>query len=85
MSEQPIQMTETQLRRVMKETVQETLTRIGVDASDPHEMQKDFVHLRDMRVAYNSIRKKGLTTIVGIAFAGICAAVWLGFQQMLGK
>ena len=83
--QRPIQLTHEQLRSVVKDTVSETLVRMGIDAEDPIEMQKDFSHLRQWRTATDSARTKGVVALVGILVTGICAAVWMGLQQMLEK
>lgn len=80
---QPIVLTEIQLKKLVTEGVDDALTRLGVDAGNPIEMQKDFQHLREWREATHAIQKKGLLTIVAILVTGACAALWLGLKGML--
>ena len=68
---------------VVKATVRETLTSMGIDAADPIEMQRDFQALRDWRRASNAIRTKGLMTLVAILTAGIIGAIWVGIRYAL--
>jgi len=79
----------TEMRAVVKETVQETLTQLGVDTNDPIEMQRDFQHLRDWRMAQETIRRKGYLTMVTILVTGFLGLVWVGFKdvilQLVGK
>lgn len=77
MGSDKIEMSERQLRSLVKEAVHETLTTMGVDATQPIEMQKDFQHLREWRVTTEGVKKKGILTVTGIVVAGFCAAVWL--------
>ena len=42
-------MTHDELRALVAGTVRETLVQLGVDPSDPLEMQRDFQHLRQWR------------------------------------
>ena len=84
MPEEPkIELTQAQLKRLVRETVDETLTRIGVDIDNPLEMQADFHHIREWRQTYVAVRKKGLVTIIGILAAGTCATLWLGFKEFI--
>lgn len=78
-----ITLTESQLRELVSEGVEEALTRMGMDAKNPLEMQKDFQHLREFRQATHAIQKRGLLVIVSILVSGICAAAWLGFKGMI--
>jgi len=83
MAEQVVQLTEAQLRSIIKESVQEALVTIGIQADDPIEMQKDFQHLREWRMTTDSVKRKSVGTIVGILVAGGCAALWMGFKDSI--
>ena len=73
------------LRLIVKETVQETLTRIGIEHDDPVEMQRDFTHLRDWRKAVDKARSTSMITAIGILVSGMLGALWLGIQMMVNK
>lgn len=49
------------------------------------EFKKDLMHLRKWRKAVDGVQNKGMLTIVGVVFSGLCAAVWLGFQALIGR
>ncbi len=78
-----ISLTRGELKDLMEEAVDNALTKMGIDVTDPIEMQRDFQHLRDWRVAVNSARTKGFLTIVGLLAAGVAAAVWIGFKTLV--
>lgn len=78
-----IQLTESQLKDLIVESVSDALTTIGVDTKQPLEMQKDFQHLREWRRATSEIQKKSLLVVVGLLVSGMCAATWLGLKAML--
>ena len=80
---QPVVLTREELRQVVKESVHETLTTIGVDPSNPIEMQKDFQHLREWRESMKTIKNRSMLTIVGVVTTGIIAALWIGFKDFL--
>jgi len=49
------------------------------------EFKKDLMHLRRWRQAMDGMQNKGMLTVVGVVFTGLCAAVWLGVQSALGR
>lgn len=85
MPDNVIQLTDGQLKMVVKDTVTETLTMLGMEADDPLEMQRDFQHLRGSRMAVAAVRKKSIVTLVGIVLAGACATLWMGLKGSLGQ
>lgn len=80
-----IQLTEIQLKDVVKDGVMEALMMLGIEADDPLEMQRDFQHLREWRLAVAAMRKRGLLTLVGIIVAGTCGALWIGLKGSIGS
>lgn len=76
-------LTRGEIDQVVRKTVKETLLSLGIDAADPIEMQRDFQMLRDWRRASNSVRSKGLLTLIGIITAGVLGAVWIGVKSAL--
>lgn len=70
-------------RIVIKETVHETLHELGIDADTPHEMQKDFQHLRDARTTMEQVKSKSIMTLIGFVVTGFVAAVWMGVRTFL--
>jgi hypothetical protein len=73
------------LRKLLRETVAETLTSIGISTTDPIEMQKDFQHLREWRVSMENVQRKGILTAVGVVSTGLLAALWLGIKELINK
>lgn len=84
MNDRKIQeLTESELKNIIKEGVNQSFMKLGVDSKDPLEMQKDFQHLREWREATHEIQKKGVLTIVAIIIAGGVATLWMGIKHML--
>ncbi len=76
-------MTEQEIKRIVAESVRETLIELGIAHDDPLEMQRDFQHLREWRLATAMIRRKGILAVLGLVIAGAAAALWLGLKQMI--
>lgn len=76
-----VTMTQQELKELVSEAVTETLTKLGVDVTNPVEMQRDFQHLREWRNTTSSLKRHGLITLIGIFVAGAVAAMWLGFTS----
>lgn len=76
-----VTLTESQLRTLIEQTIVQTLTTIGVDSSDPYKMQKDFIHLREMRESGEAMKKKTQLTLLGIFIAGAISAIVVGVKE----
>lgn len=76
-------LTQAEAQELIRATVRETFLMLGVKVDDPIEVQKDFQHLRDWRCTTDSIKSKGMLTLVGLAASGLAAALWLGFKELL--
>ena len=63
----------------------EVLTRIGVDAEDPIEMQKDFQHIRTWRLATEKARDRTMLAVLGIIVTGTLAALWVGIKDIIHR
>jgi hypothetical protein len=73
-------MTEHELKKIVAEAVSETLLQLGIDATDPVEMQKDMAHLRAWRESVATVKQQSLVTAVGILVAGALGLLWLAFK-----
>ncbi len=71
------------VRETVRQTVNETFIRLGVEVDDPIEMQKDFLHLRDWRVTTDSVKSKTIMTMLGLIVTGGIAAFVIGFKAWM--
>lgn len=78
-------LTPDEARALIREAVRETFLMLGVKVDDPIEVQKDFQHLREWRSTTDSIKSKGMLTLVGIAVSGLAAALWMGMRELFSK
>lgn len=76
-------LTPEEARALIREAVRETFLMLGVKVDDPIEVQKDFQHLREWRQTTESIKSKSILTVLGVMVTGACAALVVGFKDML--
>lgn len=81
MANRKIELTDNELREMIRVTVHDTLTHIGVQHSEPLEMQKDFQHLRDWRESTEGVKRKGMMTLVAIFVTSAVAIFVLGIKE----
>lgn len=70
-------MTENEMKKLVAETVAETLLKLGIDTDDPLELQKDMQHLRAWRESMATVRRQSLITAIGILTAGVLGLIWM--------
>lgn len=75
-------LTSDELKEHTRHTVHETLSALGIDVSNPAEVQRDFMFIRDWRKTTESLKSSGILTVFGIIVAGIVAAFWIGFKSL---
>jgi hypothetical protein len=73
-------MTENEIKRIVEETVEATLLRLGVDLDDPIEVQRDMSFLRDWRTSTAAVKRHGIFTAIGILVAAGLGLVWLAIR-----
>jgi hypothetical protein len=70
-----------EVQTLVGEAVKQTLIQLGVDASHPLEMQRDFQHLRQWRTAQAELKAKSMLALVGIVLSGTIALIMLGVRE----
>lgn len=73
-------MTEAEVKRIVAETVEQTLLALGVDTDDPVELQKDMAHLRTWRESMETVRKQTLLTAIGVITLGVLGLIWMAIK-----
>lgn len=79
----PVTMSERELDELVDRAISRTLERIGIDTSDPFELQADARFIRKLRRTHERVGNKIIVTIVGVTVAGILAAVCTGIVTMI--
>ena len=78
-------MEEDPVRRLVKETVSETLLQLGFDMKDPKALQADMAHLRFWRETATSLTEKSIFGAIGFIIVTSLGVLWLGLQTLLGR
>lgn len=65
--------------------VRATLIEMGMDLSDPAEMQRDFVYLRRQRITTERIGIGMRLTLIGTLLSGGMAMLWLGAKAAFNQ
>lgn len=74
-------MTEAEIKKIVSETVNDTLMKLGIDAADPIELQADMQHLRAWRESIKTVKRQSLMTAVGILTTGILGLIYMAFGR----
>lgn len=73
-------MTEAELNKIVSQAVAETLLKLGIDTSDPVELQKDMAHLRAWRESVQTVKRQSLITAIGILTVGVLGLIWAALK-----
>ena len=73
-------MTDDEVRRIVKDTVLETLKAIAIDVEDPFEVQKDMAFVRTWRTAAESMTRGGFLVAGAAIVAGILGLIWAAWK-----
>jgi hypothetical protein len=68
-------------RETARETVRETLQGLGVDMSQPLEVQHDFAFVREFRTTWASVRRRVILVAVGVLASGGAGALMIGLKS----
>ena len=79
----PVILTKDEIRSLVRETVEETLTKFGVDTSDPIQLQRDSQFVRDLRKASESAKGKAIMAIVTLLVTTLLGALVIGVKAVL--
>lgn len=78
----PNTLTIEEIRTVVKETVQETLTGLGIDTDNPQEMQANFIYLGKSRKGSEEIARWAKRSAIGVAVSATIWAIWTGIKTL---
>lgn len=70
-------------REMVEATVDEVLTRVGIDPADPKAAQADMTFLRDLRLAHDSVKRTGVAVALGVVVTATLGLIWLGLKEKI--
>ena len=73
-------MSDEETREIIKQTVHETLSSLGLDIENPQEMRRDMAALRDFRKAREKGKTAAIWALVTVVVSGIATAIWQSLQ-----
>lgn len=74
-----------QIQDVVRTAVEQTLITMGMDASDPLQLQADMAFIRELRETSEKVKSRGLFVLVGLLVTAFCSAIWLGIKAALNS
>lgn len=79
----PEYLTKDDAEELISRTVKKTLTTMGVDTSNPLEMQRDFQALRDWRTAMTTTKRWVAFTVITLSVTGLVSALIVGIKYAI--
>ena len=74
---------EAYLKHIVRESVQETLMRIGFTTEKPHELQADMLYLRRSRRGSDEVAKWVRRKVLTTAVSGLLYTLYAGLRITL--
>src|SRR5262249_15053687 len=74
---------EDHLRRLIRDTVHETLASLGIDIHEQGKIQADMLYLRRVREGGEEMARKARTTAIGVLVSTALYLLWAGVQRWL--
>jgi hypothetical protein len=71
-----------EIKSIVAESVKQTLIQLGLDTSDPIQIQKDMAFARDLRKNTEAIKRGGFITICGTIIAGMLGLIWTALKSV---
>lgn len=71
------------IRKIVEQTVEQTLKNVGFTTDRPHDIQADQIYLRKARQGSDEIAKWAKRSMLAIALSSGAFALWEGFKQLV--
>jgi hypothetical protein len=71
------------IREAVRDGIEETLTKYGIDTSSPSSMQADMIYLRKSRTGSDEVAKWIKRSIITVAISGMLLALWQGIKTLI--
>ena len=80
-----VELTRDDIHLIVREAVDETLIKIGMEPSQIGDMQRDFIFLRTLRSTHEQVKNKAILILVGTIITATTGMIVMGFRAMMGK
>lgn len=74
-----------EIRMIVKEAVHETLSGLGVSASEPLEVQADFIYIRKMRKGSEFMARRVKGSVIAVVVPSFLYLLWEAVKTSLSK
>lgn len=74
-------MKDSEIHAIVKATVAETLIGLGLTAGDPVELQKDFIHLRNLRQGCEATRRNIIKAVITVTIPAALYIIWVAVKS----
>lgn len=71
------------LKNIIQTTVDDTLTKMGMDITDPLKMQVHFQKLETWTKLVEALERKGWTVFIGFLITVALALMWTGLKNIV--
>ena len=83
--EEVIEAFQKQIPKIVEDSVKQTLLQLGLDTSHPIEIQADMKHLRDWRLAVETVRGKSFWAVLSCLGLGAAGLLLLGINEWIHR
>jgi len=76
------------IEEIVEAAVKATLLSLNIDTSTPEkviEFRNTMTDVSEWRRSMRTIKQAGLTAAIGTVATGMLAALWIGFQALIGR
>jgi hypothetical protein len=74
-----------EIKQIVHASVLETLAHLGVTTDDPHAVQRDMIHLRQLRLGREESSKWIKRTAIGVFVTGVLYMLWTDLLYQFSK
>lgn len=78
-----VTLTRKELQGLISESVHETLQGLGIEPDSVHDMQRDFIFLRELRMTHDKVKSRGLIALVTIMIGGFVTLLVMGLRSWI--
>ena len=78
-------MKEEELRKIVRDTVHETLTGLGFSPKEPQQMQKYMIFLSELYESRKETKKGVRAAMIRFATPAFVVALWEGIKHFISK